>query len=211
MNGTLNLISKFKKLKNKQYRHAYLKEHIRVGIASQIRILRNKSNISQSQLAEIVGTKQSVISRLEDPDYGTVNLNTLLKIAEAFDVSLLVKFASFGKFINESQDISPKSLAVSNYTEESAYLKIQADIVISDITMSISPTPVNKGITPNWTKFSMANNQPLILITTQDELVSFTEAFPKERIEPEIYLRNNPSLWTTEKVNTIDQGTIFTQ
>lgn len=140
MDGIFKLFSeKFNKLKNKKYRHAYLKEHIRVGIASQIRLIRNKSDINQSQLAEIIGTKQSVISRLEDPDSGSVNLKTLFKIAEAFDVGLLVKFVSFGKFINESQDISPKSLAVSNYAEEFERIKIQAASINNNITTRMSP------------------------------------------------------------------------
>jgi len=118
MSGIFWLMEKLNKLKSKQFRHAYQREHIRVGIASQIRLIRNKLNISQTQLSEIVGTKQSVISRLEDPDAGSVNLNTLLKIAEAFDVSLIVKFSSFGKFLNEYQDVSPKELAVNSYDEE---------------------------------------------------------------------------------------------
>jgi len=122
MSGRSNLINKFNELENKKFRHAYLKEHIRIGIASQIRILRNKLNISQSQLAEIIGTKQSVISRIEYPDSVSVNLNTLLKIAEAFDIGLLVKFSAFGKFLAESQDISPKALAVNSYSEEQATL-----------------------------------------------------------------------------------------
>lgn len=150
MNG---IFIKFNKLKNKEYRHAYLKEHIRVGIASQIRLIRNKSDINQSQLADIIGTKQSVISRLEDPDLGSVNLKTLLKVAEAFDVGLLVKFVSFGKFINESQDISPKNLAVSNYTEEFEYIKTQVDSV-DNITASAS-TSLILG-TSDWPKVDVS-------------------------------------------------------
>jgi transcriptional regulator with XRE-family HTH domain len=85
--------------------------------------------MSQAQLSEIVGTKQSVISRLEDPDAGSVNLNTLLKIAEAFDVSLIVKFSSFGKFLNEYQEISPKELAVNSYDEEIECINSNLDTI----------------------------------------------------------------------------------
>lgn len=128
MNGTsTHLINKFRKFKDKKYRHIYLKAHVRVGIASQIHLLRNKLNVKQSQLAESIGTKQSVISRLEDPDYGNVNLSTLFKVAEAFDVGLLVKFVSFGKFFNESQEISPEELTVFNYSEEFEYLESKLD------------------------------------------------------------------------------------
>ena len=201
MNGILNLVSKFNKLKNKKYRHAYLKEHIRVGIASQIRILRNKSNMNQSQLAEIIGTRQSVISRLEDPDSGAVNINTLLKIAEAFDVSLLVKFASFGKFIIESQDISPKMLSVSNYTEELENIRVQSDSVISGITVSTSPTLVDNVITSNLTKCGVANYQPGMPIITIGETDIGLEFFIQEMLVPELNNKNNSSLWTTPEAN----------
>ncbi len=130
MFGILDLMKKFDKLKNKKFRHAYLAEHIRVGIATQIRILRSKAKMTQLQLAETVGTKQGVISRLEDPDSGYANLNTLLKIAEALDVSLMVKFVSFGKFMEESRDISPQGLTVNNYNEEYKIIQAQEDLLI---------------------------------------------------------------------------------
>lgn len=142
MIGTSELINKFKKLKNKKYRYAYLKEHIRVGIASQIRILRCKANMTQLQLAEKVGTKQGVISRLEDPDSGSVNLNTLLKIAEALNVSLMVKFVSFGKFLEESKDISPEALSVVDYNDEYGRLEIVTRLRDS-ISENISARIVN--------------------------------------------------------------------
>lgn len=125
MIGTSELISKFAKLENKNYRHAYMSDHIRVGIASQIKLLRTKANLTQSDLAKLIGTKQAVISRLEDPDSGAVNLNTLFKIAKAFDVGLVAKFASFGKFLDEAQNVSPSALTAKNFTEERETLQVE--------------------------------------------------------------------------------------
>lgn len=214
MSGTLALINKFNKLKNIKYRHAYLKEHIRIGIASQIRILRTKANLNQSQLAEKVGTKQSVISRLEDPDSGTVNLNTLLKIAEAFDVGLLVKFASFGKFIEESQDISPTALAVSNYAEEFGSIQIQADLVFSDIiseqTVNISPTLVDNWIATNWTQFCRSSSQPSVYLTIQDKFEGILSAAIPQKIVSGIKMDDDQSWWFANEVQTITQKTVFT-
>jgi predicted transcriptional regulator len=48
---------------------------------------RNELNISQEQLARLVGTKQSGISRLERSD-GNVTINTLRRIADALDADL---------------------------------------------------------------------------------------------------------------------------
>lgn len=205
MDGTLSLINKIQKLKNKKFRHAYLKEHIRIGIASQIRILRNKSNMSQSQLAEIIGTKQSVVSRLEDPDSGAVNLNTLLKVAEALDVSLIVKFASFSKFIIENQDISPKALSVSNFAEDLESIKMQANLVVSDIIMSMSPTSVNSEITPNWTKYSMKDRRLGMPITIQDENVCIFETFPEDRFATATKWEDESYMLITTEANTTVQ------
>ena len=55
---------------------------------------RNQLQISQAQLAEIIGTKQPAISRLENGAYNT-RLSTFLKVAHALDldVSLEVRHA----------------------------------------------------------------------------------------------------------------------
>jgi DNA-binding XRE family transcriptional regulator len=51
---------------------------------------RNQLRISQKQLAEIVGTKQPAISRLEKGDYNTT-LSTLFKVAEALDLDISLR------------------------------------------------------------------------------------------------------------------------
>ena len=48
---------------------------------------RNELNVSQEQLARLVGTKQPGISRLERSD-GNVTINTLRRIADALDADL---------------------------------------------------------------------------------------------------------------------------
>ena len=51
---------------------------------------RNQLRISQKQLAEIVGTKQPAISRLEKGDYNTT-LSTLFKVANALGLDISLK------------------------------------------------------------------------------------------------------------------------
>jgi len=55
---------------------------------------RNQLQISQAQLAEIIGTKQPAISRLENGAHNTT-LSTFFKVADALDldVSLQVRHA----------------------------------------------------------------------------------------------------------------------
>jgi len=51
---------------------------------------RNQLQISQAQLAEIIGTKQPAISRLENGAYNTT-LSTFFKVADALDLDISVK------------------------------------------------------------------------------------------------------------------------
>ena len=50
--------------------------------------MRKKAGLSQQQLAELVGTTQSVISRLEDSDYDGHSLTMLDRIARALGKKL---------------------------------------------------------------------------------------------------------------------------
>lgn len=52
-------------------------------IADKIYNLRKQAGISQTKLADLVGTTQSVISRLEDSDYTGHSLEMLRRIATA--------------------------------------------------------------------------------------------------------------------------------
>lgn len=61
-------------------------------IAEQIYTLRTQAGLSQSQLAKMVGTTQSVISRLEDADYTGHSIAMLRKIGIALHQRLQVQF-----------------------------------------------------------------------------------------------------------------------
>jgi ribosome-binding protein aMBF1 (putative translation factor) len=58
-------------------------ERINAQVARMIYEARTKAGLSQQQLAELVGTKQPVIARLEDADYEGHSLSMLQRIAAA--------------------------------------------------------------------------------------------------------------------------------
>ncbi len=60
-------------------------------IAFQISNLREKVGLTQKQLADLVGTKQSNIARLESADYTSYTQKTLEKIAKALKARVEVK------------------------------------------------------------------------------------------------------------------------
>lgn len=67
---------------------AYFEEKRNYHIACQIREYRNAAGLTQKALAQRIGTKQSVISRLESAEYTGHSLAILQKISEALHVTI---------------------------------------------------------------------------------------------------------------------------
>ena len=66
-------------------------------VAQLIYAARTKAGLFQAELAERLGTKQSVISRLEDADYEGHSLSMLHRIAAARGQCVEIRFLSPGK------------------------------------------------------------------------------------------------------------------
>jgi len=65
-------------------------ERVNAQVARMIYDLRNDAGLTQKELAQLVGTTQSVISRLEDADYEGHSLSMLNRIAEALKQKMSV-------------------------------------------------------------------------------------------------------------------------
>ncbi len=62
------------------------------AVARKIYDLRIKAGLTQKQLAKMVGTTDSVISRLEDADYEGHSMAMLTRIAAALDKRVEIRF-----------------------------------------------------------------------------------------------------------------------
>jgi len=67
-------------------------ERSNAAVARQIYELRTAKGLTQQQLAELIGTKQPVIARLEDADYQGHSLAMLYRIGAALGCSVAVGF-----------------------------------------------------------------------------------------------------------------------
>ena len=67
-------------------------ETINARVAHMIYEARTRAGLTQQQLAALVGTKQSVIARLEDADYNGHSLTMLQRIATALHQRLEIHF-----------------------------------------------------------------------------------------------------------------------
>jgi transcriptional regulator with XRE-family HTH domain len=79
-------------MNHKEIKKIFLKnnanENMSFAIAKDIKTLRISKKLTQKQLAEKIGTKQSSIARLENAGYAP-NLNFLVKISDALGVKLV--------------------------------------------------------------------------------------------------------------------------
>lgn len=108
----------FEKLHDAEYRKAFVAASVRNQIALQIRALRKSKFETQEALGDAAGKPANVISRLENPSYGKVRIQTLVELAQAFDVALIVKFATFGELAESIENTSDIALDVSSFEEE---------------------------------------------------------------------------------------------
>lgn len=91
------------------YRLAYIKAKVGVNIPSQIKAMRRRrDNLSQEALAKEAGKRQSQISSMERPGVTSFTVETLIRLAAAFKVGLIVRFVPFSEMLkwenNYSQD-----------------------------------------------------------------------------------------------------------
>jgi transcriptional regulator with XRE-family HTH domain len=83
----------------------------------QIRALREQRELDQKGLGSLADMRQPSISRLETPG-NTPTLKTLLRIASAFDVGLLVWFVPFSELVGRDESFEPDMFAVQSYLDD---------------------------------------------------------------------------------------------
>lgn len=135
------MISKFKtmiaeKLKNKEYRHKFFRGRLKDEVAMAIRDLREKRKMTQTQLAEACGMKQSAISRLENATYGKWGIDTLLRISKALDARLVVALLPMEDVIEQYQGKKKENannMEIPYYDLPSEDLRIQPKTVFNEI------------------------------------------------------------------------------
>lgn len=103
-NLTTKIKGLWKRFSDREYRTVYLDEAINSRLAGQIFSLRTSRNMTQAQVSALTGIAQPTLSRLENDCRG-ITTATLKKIAAAYDVALVVKFATFSEFARELDEI----------------------------------------------------------------------------------------------------------
>lgn len=85
-------------LKNNPVRRKRVEKYMKqFQIGQQIYDLRQAAGLTQAELADMIGTTHSVISRLEDADYEGHSLKMLQRIASCLNKSLVVRIEDHPK------------------------------------------------------------------------------------------------------------------
>ena len=112
------------KLKDAEYRKAFVASQITIGIPFQIRaLLKSRTGWTQATLAEKSGMLQPRISGLMSPGKVRPNIETLRRIAEAFDCGLVVRFAPFSELARWSDEFSPDSFQVAAFDDDTGFIE----------------------------------------------------------------------------------------
>lgn len=136
------------RLGDPEYRSEFVDSVLRNTVSAQVRALRTDRNLSQGELAELCGTSQSVVSQLENPDYGRHSLTSLRKLAAALDVGLIVQFVPFSDFMHWSTSLTPEALRPVPYSRDA--LKGVADAPDSTIGAPALSAQSGAGPSSTW-------------------------------------------------------------
>lgn len=104
-----------------EYREVYAESFLNSFVATQIQVVREQREMTQTQLAEKIGTKQAGISRIENVNYSAWNIATLKKIAFALGCRLKVSFETFGSLLDEAVAFNDKTLERPSFEKDPVF------------------------------------------------------------------------------------------
>lgn len=110
------------KLRDKQYRNAFVAAQVKQAIPFQVRALLKAQGISQAELAKRAGLTQGAISRAADPEYGNLSLNTLVRVAAGFDVAFVGRFVPYSELWRWLDHLHDETVSVATFEQEDAAL-----------------------------------------------------------------------------------------
>ena len=131
--------SLYKKLHDAEFRRAFLSSRIAQTTAMQLRVMRQRMELSQKDLARELGTSQNAIYRLENPKATKPNISTLEKIAAFFRVGLIVRFAPLSEIVDWTLGMSDHSIDIAGFENDPGFIERKAPQTTSGRGVESSP------------------------------------------------------------------------
>lgn len=107
---------------DEEFRRQFIRFWAANDAAGELRNLRKKRDLTQKAVADLAGTGQSAISRIEKADYDGWTFKTLVTIAEALRARLRITFEPLEEVVNAYRGaaVAAESEVVTVVTEETA-------------------------------------------------------------------------------------------
>ena len=110
------------------------------SVASQLQHFRESKGLSQSDLAKLLGTGQSRISQMEDPEYGKLSLSSLAKAAVCLDCELVVELRNASSVNSAESEVSQLARLVVETLKHSS-VQMASAIEAKPQFKAVEPTP----------------------------------------------------------------------
>lgn len=155
---------KVRLLLDRDLRNKYVADQIKIGLRNQLRSLREDRGITQAEMAQLIGTKQSVISRIER-DPVRVGLPVFIDIAEKLDVAFVARFEAIDTVVEWYDNPSVKKMTPR-----------KSETILKERALDLMTETVNYS---NWSMFNNAisSRMPVELFAPKDVPVKFQPDF----------------------------------
>jgi transcriptional regulator with XRE-family HTH domain len=121
------VLKRLKEFKDEESRYAYADAVTNAFLTGQIKALRDERGLTQEQLAELVGTQQSGISRWLNSGFSTCKVGSLRKFARAYGVRLRITFEPFGTLPTDVGGFTKERLAPPPFEKDPAFQEHTAE------------------------------------------------------------------------------------
>jgi transcriptional regulator with XRE-family HTH domain len=153
---------------DKEFRDLFVAEQVRVRAATMIRTLREQRGWTQKELADRMGTSQSVISRIEDADYGKLSVQTLLDVAAACDLPVFIDLPEWPDWFECMRDFSAEAFQREAFNPEKLVAPAPSRVTTQRVTpLSSGATIVSIGTALAIREARQANTTYTYIETTK--------------------------------------------
>ncbi len=188
MSAKSELISKLKH--NKKTRESYVRAKININLPSQIRALRLRRGMKQEDLAREAEMMQPRISAMERPGATKFNLETLIRLAAAFRVGLIVKFVPFSEMLRSENSFSQDTFDVVKIDDDIEFQREEQPIAQRQEEARSKNFPL---MLDQWVGLSGTPPGPDVIATTGNQIMILEAKFGSGKSH----------LLATEQVNTL--------
>jgi transcriptional regulator with XRE-family HTH domain len=118
----MDVVERLKRdFRDSEYRTVYDEGFLNSSLATQIKVLREEREWTQTELAEKAGMNQSRVSELEDINFSSWTIRTLRKLAKAFDLRLKISFEEFGTLLGDFRTLNRNGLSRRSFAADAVF------------------------------------------------------------------------------------------